>query len=296
MSTTLLVGAVFSGLVAGSIYALVAISFNLAYRPTNVFNFAQGASVMVGGLLGFTFVGRLGLPWLVAIPCVVACGLVLGYVVERTAVRPVLDRSQTSLTWVITTLAVTLILESLVALVYTEGVYHVPVPAPFSLDRPMVGGVLMSTYQWALITIAVLTVVLTELVDRSRTGRAILAVAEDREGATLRGINARSLAAVSFAASLGLATLAGMLAAPIFLASTGLAEIFLIYGFQASAVGGIGNNKGALLAGWLIGVVEAIGATLLSPTMGQALTLCLLLVILVIRPSGMFGARRVRRV
>jgi branched-chain amino acid transport system permease protein len=296
MSSSLLLGAIFTGLVFGSIYALIGVSFNIGYRPTNVFNFAQGSVVMIGGLMSYTVLVAHGLPWLAAVPIVFAVGAVIGYLEERLAVRPILDRSQTSAAWVITTLAVTLILDSLVAWRYPQGVYNVDPPHPLSLDAHDILSVPVSSYQVALIVITIAIVALAEIVYGSRAGRAIRAVAEDREGATMRGIDSRRLGAASFAVSLGVAAVAGLLAAPILLASTSLSQTFLIFGFQAAAVGGVGNNKGTLVAGWLIGIIASVGAVYLNPTAGQAFTLLALLLILVIRPAGIFGQQEVRRV
>ena len=262
MDLDLLVGA----LTAGSLYALVAMGFNILYRPTNVFNFAQGDLVMLGAMFGATFITLLGLPWFVgaalAMLAVAALALARGEDRRRagasTARRPA--------GWVITTLAVSMILANLVGLGWGPTRSPVQPPAPLSTETFELLGANISSYQIAVMVITLVLVLGVEAFYGTRSGKAVLAVAEDRDAALLRGnINPNRLSSWSFFLGGGVAALTGVLAAPVLYASTGLGPSLLLKGFAAAAVGGIGNNRGALIAGYIIGIVEAVARTLLSP-------------------------------
>ena len=273
------------GLVAGSLYALVAVSFNILYRPTNVFNFAQGELVMLGAMIFASLATVLGWPWYAAlIITLVGVGL-LTLLIDVVAVAPVLARSQHGTGWVITTLAASLIIANGVNRIWGPDPIVVRPPAPLTTDTFSLAGMTVSAYQIFLVLLTIILVLAIEQVYRTRQGKAVLAVAEDREAALLRGVNPLRLSRWSF--FLG-GAFAG-LTAPVLYASTGLGPALLLKGFAAAAVGSIGNNRGALIAGYLIGVTEALGAALLSPGYQEAVVFLLVLCVLLVWPHGLFG-------
>jgi branched-chain amino acid transport system permease protein len=283
-----------SGVPIGCLYALVAVSFNILYRPTRVFNFAQGDLVMVGAMVAATLLGFPWAPWPIA---VLAAMLVVGGVClieERIAVRPVLERAGNA--WVITTLAVALIIDNVVGKLWGADPLIVPPPFGLSTSPLSISGFQISPYQIALVAATALIVAVTEALYATRTGRAIKAIAEHREAALLRGIDPIVLTRYSFFAGGCLAALAGYLAAPLIYASTAMASGLLLKGFAAAAVGGVGSSRGALVAGVIIGVAEAAGAELLSAGYQQAVVLVVALALLLARPSGLFGAPMTRTV
>lgn len=292
MDLDLLVG----GLTAGSLYALVAMGFNILYRPTNVFNFAQGDLVMLGAMLGATVMTVLGLPWFVGAILAMLAVAVLAFVEERIAVAPVLNRSATGHGWVITTLAVSMIFANLVGLAWGPDPIAVKPPAPLSTETFDLLSANVSSYQIAIVVVTLALILGVEAFYGTRAGKAVLAVAEDRDAALLRGINPNRLSSWSFFLGGAVAALTGVLAAPLLYASTGLGPSLLLKGFAAAAVGGIGNNRGALLAGYIIGIVEALAAAVLSPGYQLAATFAVMLVILLIRPHGLFGRAEARAV
>ena len=284
------------GIVAGSIYALVAVSFNILYRPTNVFNFAQGELVMLGAMIFASITSLLGMPWLVAfMTTLVAIGLV-GLIEERVAVAPILARSQTGTGWVITTLAVSLIISNLVGRFWGPDPILVKPPALLSMDALDLGPTHLSSYEIALVFVTIILVAIVESVYRTLKGKAVMAVAEDREAALLRGIDPGSLGRWSFFLGAAFAAMTGVLAAPILYASTSLGPDLLLKGFAAAAVGSIGNNRGALIAGYIIGVTEAVGASLLTPGYQEAVIFAVVLAVLLLRPQGLFGSPNARTV
>ncbi|MFD0533465.1 branched-chain amino acid ABC transporter permease [Actinomadura luteofluorescens] len=277
-----------AGLVFGSLYGLVAMGFNVLHRPTNVVNFAQGELIMIGAMLmAATPIG--GLPWAVAAACVMAVVAVVALAEERVAVTPVLRRSSHAAGWVITTLAFSLLIAEAAGRLWTDQPSTVAPPWPLSMDVEHVAGFRFSSYQVGVVVVAVAAVLLLGLLDRSRLGTALRAVAADRDGARLRGIDPTALTRRSFLLGGALAGLTGVLAAPLLLASVTMGLGLLIKGFAALAVGGIGDNRGVLVAGWVLGTVEAAGAAYASPGSQSVVLFAAMLLILLIRPNGLRG-------
>jgi branched-chain amino acid transport system permease protein len=284
------------GLTAGSLYALVAVSFNILYRPTNVFNFAQGELVMLGAMIAATVTTIAGYPWFAGIALALVIVGLLGLAEERIAVAPILAKSQHGVGWVISTLAVSLILSNAVGRIWGPDPILVRPPPPFSTETFLFLGMRVSSYQIALVVAALVLVFVIERFYRTEQGKAVLAVAEDREAALLRGINPGKLSRWSFILGGAFAALTGILAAPLLYASTALGPALLLKGFATAAVGSIGNNRGALVAGYVIGIAEAAGASLLSPGYQETVIFVLVLAILLVRPQGLFGRAVVRTV
>jgi branched-chain amino acid transport system permease protein len=284
------------GLIAGSLYALVAVSFNILYRPTNVFNFAQGELVMLGAMLFASATSLAGWSWLAAFLGTLFAVGVIGLVEERIAVAPILAKSQHGTGWVITTLAISLIISNLVGRVWGPDPILVKPPAPLSMEALGDGYIRISSYEIALALITIILVAIVERAYGTLQGKAVMAVAEDREAALLRGIDPGRLSRWSFFIGAAFAAMTGILAAPILYASTSLGPALLLKGFAAAAVGSIGNNRGALIAGYLIGVTEAVGASLLSPGYQEAVIFVVVLALLLLRPEGLFGRAHARTV
>jgi len=285
-----------SGLTAGSLYCLVAVGFNILYRPTKVFNFAQGDLVMIGSVGSALLLTQLKWPWLAACAAAIAAVALIAVIEERVAVAPVLRRSAGGTAWIITTLAVAMIMTNLVGKLWGADPIVVSAPAPLSTDVLPIDGIAVSSYQIALVVLTVLLVAVVEMLYGSLWGKAAMAVAEDREAALLRGIEPASISRWSFALGGAFAALTGALASPVLSASTALGGMLLLKGFAAAAIGGLGSNRGALLAGYAIGLAEAASALLLSPGYHNAVMLVLVLAILLVRPGGIFSSLEARTV
>lgn len=278
------------GLVFGSLYALVAVGLTVLYRPTHVLNFAQGDLVMLGAMAMAALTAGTGLPWPVAAGCAAAAVATVALVEERVAVAPVLRRGTLGVGWVITTLAFSLILNQLVGRLWTDEPRGIDPPAPLSLRTLTVAGVRFNSYQLAVVLVALCVVVALEAHSRTRTGCAIRAAAADRDAARLRGIDPGRLGRQSFLIGGALAGLTGVLAAPLTLASVTMGFGLLVKGFFAAVVGGIGDFRGALLGGWIVGVIEAAGANFVSPGQQTTVLFAVTLAILMIRPEGLRGS------
>lgn len=285
-----------TGLPAGCLYALVAVSFNILYRPTNVFNFAQGDLVMLGAMFFATLQAKNAIPWQIALVLSICTVGVVSVVIERVAVAPLLRRSSHSHGWIITTLAISMIIVNGAGKIW--GADPVPVASPFGLSTEPVnmGGLLIPSYQVALVVFTVALIAGMEALYQTRMGRAIIGVSENRDAALLRGINPATLSFWSFAFGGAFAGLTGYLASPILFASTSLGAGLLLKGFAAAALGGLGSNRGALAAGLIIGLTESLSAFFLPTGYQNAVILLVVLGVLLTRPQGIFGNAHARAV
>lgn len=288
---------VLHGLVAGCLYALAGISLNMLYRPTNTFNFAQGDLIMVGAMVCAALLGVAKLPWYLAALLAIALVAALAWIEYFVAIAPMLRRKQGhGVGWIISTLSVSLILQDLVGKLFGPDPMMVKPPPPITTDLHAVGPLEISGYQVLVLLFSAAMVAATSWFYTRRTGRAVNAIAEDREAALLRGIDPNRLAWMSFLVGGAVAAVIGILAAPMLYASTALGPTLLIKGFEAVAVGGVGSIRGAMIAGCLLGVIEAIGGALLSPGYQNAVTFVVVLGILLARPQGLVGSTSARAV
>ena len=283
------------GLVAGCIYALTGLTLNVIYRPTNVFNFSQGALVMIGAMLFAWLVAGGRMSWYLAAMLAVGAVGLISLVIWLVAISPILRRpSGHGAGWIISTLAVTLILEDAVGKLVGPDPRIVPPPPPMTMQFHQILGTDVSSYQAMVVVVMLLTVATMGWFYSRRTGAAILAIAEDRDAAMLRGIDPGRLGLLSCVVGGAMAGFVGILAAPMMYASVSLGPMLLIRGFEAVAIGGTGSVRGVVLGGCILGVFEAIGSSLMSPGYQSAATFALLLLILLVRPQGLFGTTTAR--
>lgn len=287
------VSALVAGLGVGGVYALVAMGYNLVFRATGVFNLAQGQLLSYGALIGFTLWVTHGMPLLLALLAVTVAVAALGFIQERITVAPLARAGSASMAWVITTLGASVALENIAQLAW-GGDQH-PVPPLVDLDAWRIGG---ATVQPAnmLILVTALTVaaVLSAVTRYTRAGKTWSATAEDAEAARVRGINTRRVGAVSFAVAAAISGFAGFVVAPVTGASFDMGSSLTLAGFVAIAVGGFGSSGGALAGGLILGVVGSEAVLVLSAAWQDVVTLLILLLILAVRPNGLFGAHRER--
>lgn len=287
--------AIASGLVYGSIYALIAQGYYVTFSTTQTLNFAQGDFLMIGGLLAFTvFSGLLvtGAPLFVSllaalavIPLVLA---LMGTLVERVAVRPL--RGAFSLGWILSTVGVAVILRNAGEVIW--GIEQKPVPSVFgdSALRIDVGlfqfGILPQEVFIFAGSLATMTIVLVFL-KRSLLGKAMAAVALNSSAASLMGINVRAMVVLAYIISSILAGLAGLLVVPVLHAYSLMGVLPGLKAFAVAIIGGLGNPFGILVAGLLLGIVEFVVA-IFNASLRDAVTFFLLIVILAWRPLGLF--------
>ncbi len=289
------VSIVFNGLVAGCLYALAGISMNMLYRPTNTFNFAQGDLIMIAAMTCAALLGVTKLPWYLAAVLAIVLAAAISFVEYFIAIAPMIRRRH-GVGWIISTLSVSLILQDIVGKAFGPDPRKVDPPPPFTTDLQTLGPLEFNSYQVLVLVFTGLMVAVTGWFYTRRTGKAVNAIAEDREAALLRGIDPNRLAWMSFLIGGVAAGVIGILAAPMLYASTGLGPLLVIKGFEVVAVGGVGSNRGALIAGCVLGVVEAVSGATLSPGYQNAATFAVVLAILLVRPAGVFGTATARAV
>ncbi|GGC65312.1 branched-chain amino acid ABC transporter permease [Chelatococcus reniformis] len=286
-----------SGVTMGAVYAMVAVSLNIAFKPTNVFNLAQGEFVMLGAMFAWGLMTGWSLPWLAGTALVLVAAGALGLLEERLAVAPLLANARHHHGWIISTLAFSIVVLHTSDRVYGTDPQAVPPVPGASLDMVQIGALTFSTQQVAVIVLAALSIAAVEWFYRSTlVGKAVLAVAEDRDGARLNGISPLTLTMGSFAVAAAYSAFTGVIAAPLVLASTSIGMMLLVKGFMALAIGGVGNNWGALAGGMLVGCVESLSSVSATPGYRQVLLLAVVLALLLVRPHGLAGARLTREV
>jgi branched-chain amino acid transport system permease protein len=279
---------VIRGIQVGSVYGMVGLGLGIIFTSTGVLNFAQGDLVMVGTLLGLGLWHRMGWPFVVAAAVVVVVGAALGGAMELVAVRRPLRRHQSSIVWVISTLAVSLIIEAGARYYLRPGSFPAYVPwGPF-----MVGSQLLVPQRLVLVPIAVaMTATVSVWMARSRWGRALRAIAFDREAAAMRGIPVGLASLVAFALGGAVAGLGGMLAGPVTQASFSIGIPSTLQGFVAATIGGITHPWGPLVGGLLLGVTIQFTTAYWDASYANMVELILLLVVLLVRPVGVLGHR-----
>jgi branched-chain amino acid transport system permease protein len=278
-----------TGLAIGCIYALIGITYNVMFSASRVFSFTAGALGMLGGVLGALFIGRLGLPLAVGFALVLIGGALLGIVTEIVAVRPVLKSLDQHL-YVLSTLALALIVQQFTAIEW--GTESRPFPRLFDTPR---GG--FDQQLWLpMLACAVVVIGLELLYRRTIVGRAFLAIAEDTYAARALGLPERGLRMASFALAGIIGALAGFAGGEMLLAFFGNAPLLTFYGFVPVALGGMGNNRGAVVAGLLLGLFQQAANFLVGGIFASVAVFTVFIIVLLVRPQGLAGATVQRRV
>lgn len=281
----------FNGLQLGSIYALVALGYTMVYGIAKLINFAHGDIIMVGGYTVFLAIQlplfKAGLPlWLAIIPAILVC-TILGVVIERVAYKPLRNSSRISL--LITTIGVSLFLQNFFVKIFTSSAK--PIPAIFPQFSINFGGVHLSFDTIiTIVTTIVLTYVLSLFVNKTKHGKAMLAVSEDYGAAELVGINVNQVMTLTFAIGSALAGVASVL----YVASYPQIQPFMgsmlgIKAFTAAVLGGIGSIPGAVVGGLILGIIEVLTRAYLSSAYADAIVFVVLIVVLLVQPNGLFG-------
>lgn len=279
--------ALITGFGLGSMYGLLALGFYVTYSVSNTVNFAQGSTMMLGAVLCFTFWVTLGWPvWLAIVIALIACA-VWGTIVERIAVRPFVVRGSNA--WLMATVALGIVVENAVLFTFGKDPRGMP-PSILTTGSFLVAGIKVQAMQ-VLIPIVGLAIALgLHLFSRrSKYGKALRAVVQNRDAAQLMGINVVAAVVLSFALSGLFAGIAGILIAPLFTISSTMGTLFGIKAFAVAILGGINNAWGVMVAGLIYGLAEALITALLGSTYTQILTFALVILALTIRPHGLFG-------
>jgi branched-chain amino acid transport system permease protein len=278
-----------TGVAIGCIYALIGITYNVMFSASRVFSFTAGTLGMLGGVLGSLVIAQMGLPLIAGFLLVLAAGALSGIITEIVAVRPVLKSLDQHL-YVLSTLALALIVQQFTAIEW--GTESRPFPRLFDIAR---GG--FDQQFWLPILGCAAVIIGLELLYRyTLVGRAFLAISEDNYAARALGLPERGLRMASFALAGMIGTLAGFAGGEMLLAFFGNAPILTFYGFVPVALGGMGNNRGAVVAGLLLGLFQQAANFLVGGIFASVAVFTVFIIVLLARPEGLAGASVQRRV
>lgn len=278
-----------SGVLVGAIYALAAWGFTIVYNATGLINFAAGEFVMMGGML----TAAMPASPFVTVPLAIVIVAAVAAAMDRYGLQQA--RRSTQLTLVMITIGMAIVLRGLV--MFTLGKdYKFPTGLGGDAQFALGGVVVSGQGLWILGSVLVVGIGLWFLFQRSWLGRAMRASSENPRAARLMGISPKRMSTVAFAIAGGMGALAGALIAPIASANYDSGLFFGLKGFSAAVLGGLGSPLGALVGGLLLGLIESVTAGYLSSSYKDALALGLLVVMLLVRPSGLLGSKEVNRV
>jgi len=282
----------FSGLALGSIYGLVALGFAVIFKATDVFNFAQGMFVVLGAYLAVTGISLLGLPFPLAILFLVIASALIGAVIHVLLIQPLSGRPMLSV--IMLTIALSIVLRSVIELIYGPQGRTRATPLPMGVL--VVGDVRMSyLHLWAALVSWVCMAIFGAFFRFTSVGLLMRATADGHEAAVVSGINVNAMNRVAWGIGTTLAAIGGLFLGQLQIASPELESIGLL-ALPAVVIGGMQSIPGAIIGGLLVGVIEQMASAYISPKSSDIVIYLLLLVILMVRPWGLFGQRELGRV
>lgn len=289
----LVTSAIITGLGLGAMYGLLALGFHITYVVSNTVNFAQGSSMMLGAVLGYTFAVTLGWPMPIAILAALMGCAIYGLAVERFLVRPFADRGSNG--WLMATVAGGIVLDNVV--LFTFGKEPRSFPSPWAEGVVDVFGVGAYPLQLVIPVVGLIgAAALSFVLLKTKHGKAMSAVVQRPEAARLMGINTRFVIAAAFAVSTVFAGIAGLLIAPLFNVSSGMGLVFGIKAFATAILGGINSAWGVVIAGLLYGLVEALTTAFLGSSYTQIIGFSMIILALFFLPNGLLGKAELKKV
>ena len=286
--------ALITGLGLGSMYGLLALGFHVTYAVSNTVNFAQGATMMLGAVVCFTLWVTLGWPLGVAVLLALVACAAWGVLVERIAVRPFVKRGSSS--WLMATVALGIVIENVVLFTFGRDPRGMP-PGFLTTQSVMLAGLKIQLLQLLIPVVGLaLAFGLHLFFQKTRHGKAMLAVVQNAGAARLMGIDVERVTTLAFALSGLLAGVAGIMVAPLFTISSTMGTLFGIKAFAVAILGGIGSAWGVVMAGLIYGLAEALITALLGSIYTQIVSFALVIASLMVMPNGLFGRAEVRKV
>jgi len=292
MNTQLFFQYIVAGVTYGTIYAIVAIGFNIIYNATGIINFAQGEFVMLGGMIAASLSGFMPLPS--AILAAVIITMIIGALIEMIFIRW-LDRPSV-LRLIIITIGISIIIREAALFIWGEGVKALPYFTGTSVTVISIGDVHLSPQVlWSTGISAIMVIGLNLFFNYTLPGRQMRACSSNRNAARLCGINTKNMVTLSFILSAGIGALGGCVVSPMtyvqYDSGTGLA----IKGFTVAILGGLGNSMAAVAAGMLLGILESFSIWIMPTAYKDVISISILLGMLFIKPSGLFGSAEAAR-
>lgn len=291
MSPEIALQLLFSGLSIGSIYALVALALVIPFKASGVLNFGQGEMVTLGAYIALVLSTATRLPYYAVVPLTLAIAALVGVVFERLFIRPLVKAPE--FTIVIGTFALGLMVKYAIRLYWQDNLYSLPVP--FSTEPLVFAGVRLNpVFLWIIACALALLAVLALFFQKTRAGKAMRAVSQNQEAARLMGISVERVFSSTWALGTAIGALAGVLFAPV----TGInPEIggLILKAFVAAVIGGFSSLPGAVIGGLMLGVIETLSGAIVSSTFKNVVAFAVLILVLLVRPYGLFGTAGSRR-
>jgi branched-chain amino acid transport system permease protein len=289
---------VFSGIALGMIYAVIAFGYQLTFATSGTLNFGQGEALMLGALVGLSLVGNIhGGPYMnywMMIPIVLVFGALQGMVVEWIGVRPAI-KIKSEFGWIMSTIALSIIFKNVAENIW--GKDDLPFPTPLTAAPFQILGANVQPMQVVVVLGAVGMMLAVELFNRkSIYGKAVVATSNDRDAAGLMGINTSAVITFSYALSSATAAFAGVLVAPLTLTGATMGTALGLKAFAVAIIGGLTSGMGAVVGGLLLGVIETLTGFYISTGYKEVPGLVLLLLVLAIKPAGLFGKTAIKKV
>ncbi len=282
-----------NGIHIGSIYALVALGYSMVYGIVKLINFAHGDIIMVGAYISWLCIANLGLPFWLAIPIAIVGCAVLGVLIEKVAYKPLRNSARISL--LITAIGVSFLLQNLAQLIFS--------PTPKTYPAFILGSIQLGSLKIPLTTVVTiivsiaLMILLTMFINNTKTGKAMRAVSEDTAAAQLMGINVNRTISITFAIGSALAAVAAILYCNSYTTvNPTMGSMLGLKAFVAAVLGAIGSLPGAMVGGFLIGIIESLTKGYLSSNFSDAIVFSILIVVLLIKPSGILGKNTTEKV
>lgn len=282
-----------AALLSGSIYGLIALGYSLIYRASGIMNLAQGDAMCLGGFLGYTFYSILGFPIYLALPCTLVCTFLFGCVLERVVIRPIFKRNVSTSSLILATVAVSYIIQSVELIIWGGAPLHLR--SFMRVQTVSLFGVVYQTESLLCIGVSVLAMLALHLfMKKSSFGIAMRAAAMDPAAARSCGINVDATTRITWAISVSLAGLVGVLVGPLYGVTTTLGTSMSAKGFASAVVGGYGDMYGAILGGGVLASIETFAAGYLSSSLKQLVAYSAVLFMLIVKPRGLLNAEAVR--
>jgi branched-chain amino acid transport system permease protein len=284
-----------SGLVMGSIYALLALAINIIYSTTGIINFAHGELVMLGGMFGLVLVVNTGLPLAAGIVVAGVIIAVLAVVLYYSTIKPFGDNLGGSLGWLMATLGAGIIFRNVAMLIW--GSHPRPFPPLGGTELINIFGVNILPHEiWVLVITFLIAIFFNVVLDKTILGSAIKATASNRNTTRLMGISAEKMVLACFGMSGAVAAVAGFLISPITFAGPEMTVSIGLKGFGAAIIGGLGSSRGAFVGGLILGILEALSMTVITPGYKDAIVFLVMILTITIKPEGIFNVAYEKKV
>jgi branched-chain amino acid transport system permease protein len=291
MTLTLALQLAIAGISVGSIYALVALAIVIPFKSSGVLNFGQGEIVTLGAYIALVLT-QLALPYPVVVASILLLGAAGGVVIERVLIRPIVKAPEFTL--VIATFATGLLIKGVISIRFGDSPNTID--GPFGTEPIMAAGLRFNpTSLWIFVCTALVTIGVMLFLRSTRLGKAMRAVSVNPEAARLMGIRVETVYRWSWAISTAIGALAGLLVAPLIGINPEIGQLIL-RGLLAAVIGGFTSIPGALIGGLAVGLIETFSGVLIGSTFKNLVPFILLMVLLVLRPQGLFGAAEIKRV